>query len=353
MKIILLSGFLGSGKTTSVVRIGKYFKNKGYSVAVIVNDVADVGVDGQIISENGLESKEMPRGCICCTLKYALEANISLVQAQYEPDILLIEPTGVAFPHRIKEQIEKMDFGSEVSMGPIISILDGGKFDIIMEHSREFILRQTKDADIILLNKRDLIEPERLPDITAAIKEMNPNAQLFSLSLKMEGELFLNLMEVLEAELKDVMPHSRVQGSKKLEPFKALSSAPCTVEDDDFDHFNVSSYAESYDIDNSLDQETATSLALDVMHSIKNGIFKLNPGFLGHLKMFLQTEAVSLRVSVTSFRDDPEVELINNSGTENNKFTVFAAVTDVARDDLEDIIKSSVFSRSHLLGTAA
>lgn len=354
MKIILLSGFLGSGKTTSVVRIGKYLKSKGYSVAVLVNDVADVGVDGQVISENGLESKEMPRGCICCTLKYALEANISLVQAQYEPDILLIEPTGVAFPHRIKEQIEKMDFGSEVSMGPIISILDGGKFDIIMEHSRESIVRQTKDADIILLNKMDLIEPERLPGITAAIKEMNPNAQLFSLSLKREDELSQNLMEVLEAELKDVMPHALVQRSKGPESFKALSAVSCTVgEDDDFDHFNVSSYAESYDIDNSLDQETATSLALEVMHSIKNGVFKLNPGFLGHLKMFLQTEAVSLRVSVTSFRDDPEVELINNSGTENNKFTVFAAVTDVARDDLEDIIKSSVFSRSHLLGTAA
>jgi len=347
MKIILLSGFLGSGKTTSVIRIGKYLKNKGYSVAVLVNDIGDVGVDGQVISENGLESKEMPRGCICCTLKYALEANISLVQTQYNPDVLLIEPTGVAFPHRIKEQIEKMDFGPEVSIGPILSILDGSKFDVIMKHSKDSVVKQTKDADIILLNKRDLIETEKLPGIAAAIKEMNPNARLFLLSLKEEDGLFLKLMDMLEAELQDIVPYLRVQENKELQSCEAISTASCEVdEDEDFDHFNVSSYAESYDIDNSLDQETATSLALDVMHSIKRGVARLNPEFLGHLKMFLQTETVSLRVSITSFRDEPEIELINSGGAEQNKFTVFAAVTDIARDDLADIVEGSVFARS-------
>jgi G3E family GTPase len=354
MKIILLSGFLGSGKTTSVIRIGRYLKSKGYSVAVLVNDVGDVGVDGQVISENGLESKEMPRGCICCTLRYALEANIALVQAQYDPDVLLIEPTGVAFPQRIKEQIEKMDFGPEVSMGPIISILDGSKFDVIMKRSRDSIVKQTKDADIILLNKKDLMGTEKLSGIISTIDEMNPNARLFSLSLKEEGGAFQNLMDILEVELQDVIPHSGVKSSKEPCSFDTPSGGSCAVgKDDDFDHFNVSSYAESYDISSSLDKETATNLALDVMRSIKSRVIQLNPAFLGHLKMFLQTEAVSLRVSVTSFMDDPEVELISTNGAEKNKFTVFAAVTDIARDDLADIVEGSVFARSGGLGISA
>ncbi len=277
-----------------------------------------------------------------------------MVQAQYDPDILLIEPTGVAFPQRIKEQIEKMDFGPEVSMGPIISILDGNNFDVIMKHSKDSIVKQTKDAGIILLNKKDLIEPEKVSGITATIKEINPYARLFSLSLKEEGGAFQNLMDILEAELQDVVPHLRVKIGKAQDSFDTPSGGSCAVGgDDDFDHFNVSSYAESYDINSSLDKEAATNLALDVMRSIKSGVIQLNPAFLGHLKMFLQTEAVSLRVSVTSFMDDPEVELINGSGEEKNKFTVFAAVTDIARDDLADIIEGSVFARSCGLGISA
>ena len=184
MKILIVSGFLGSGKTTSVVKIGKYLKDRGYTIAVLVNDVADVGVDGQVISENGLDSKEMPRGCICCTLKYALEGNIALIQAESDPDILIIEPTGVAFPDRIKEQIEKMDFGPEVTMGPIISLIDGSKLRHIMEHSEYAATKQMENADIIVINKKDLMEKEEISAIKNVIQEVNADAEIFSVSFK-------------------------------------------------------------------------------------------------------------------------------------------------------------------------
>ena len=350
MKIVIVSGFLGSGKTTSVIKIGKYLQNKGFSVAVLVNDIGDVGVDGQVISENGLESKEMPRGCICCTLKYALEANISLVQTQYDPDILLIEPTGVAFPLRIREQIEKMDFGPEVSMGPIIGLIDGSKFGDLMQHCGDAVTKQVENADIILLNKKDLLSSRQIAEFETSIKEINPEATLHCLSLKWDDDSFVSFADSLVRDL------ARNAGGMEmadniLETSKIAGSDSCTLADD-FNHFNVSSYADSYSIYGSSDQYHITCMALELIESIKKSILELNPRFLGHLKMFLHTESVALKVSVTSYQDQPEIELVSAGVHDDSKITVFAAVTDVARDTLADIIENAVSARSGQLGIA-
>lgn len=353
MKIVIVSGFLGSGKTTSVIKIGKYLQSNGFKVAVLVNDIGDVGVDGQVISENGLESKEMPRGCICCTLRYALEANIALVQAQYNPDILLIEPTGVAFPLRIKEQIEKMDFGPEVSMGPIIGLIDGSKFTDLMQHSEDAVTRQLKNADIILLNKKDMLTTRQLTEFETIIRDINPDASFFSLSMKWEEEAFMHFARELLGDLTGDMQVTRSTGGYIGKESIISSPGACLSETDDFNHFNVSSYADSYTISMPLDQDLATHAALELMQSIKNSIVDMNPRFLGHLKMFLHTGSVALKVSVTSYQDQPELELVSTAGTEENKVTVFAAVTDIGRDNLADIIENAVSARSGQLGIAA
>ncbi|MBP1908747.1 GTP-binding protein [Methanolobus bombayensis] len=337
MKIIIVSGFLGSGKTTSIIRMGNHFKNKGYSVAVLVNDIGDVGVDGQVISNNGLKSKEIPRGCICCTLKYALEANISLVQAQFDPDILLIEPTGVAFPLRVKEQIEKMEFGPEVSMGPIISLIDGSKFGELMEHSGDAIIKQVQNADIVVLNKQDLLERDQLAEIKYAIKGFNPDSILFTLSMEADDGSFNSFMDEIESSVVTKGEHA---------PMHGISDSCNTVCDDEFDHFNVGSYAGSYEVNSLLDGEAASKLVLDVMHSVRNGIIDINPRFLGHLKMFLHTGSVGLRASVTSYKDQPKLEFVVSQNEDHgSNFTVFAAVTDVARDNLADVIENVVISK--------
>jgi G3E family GTPase len=349
MKIVIVSGFLGSGKTTSVIKIGKYLQDKGFSVAVLVNDIGDVGVDGQVISENGLESKEMPRGCICCTLKYALEANISLVQTQYDPDILLIEPTGVAFPLRIKEQIEKMDFGPEVSMGPIIGLIDGSKFGDLMQHCGDAVTKQVENADIILLNKKDLLSTRQLAEFEATVKEINPDSMLHCVSLKWDDDSFISFADSLVSNLSQNAGFE-IAGNIP-ETGKISGSDSCTLADD-FNHFNVSSYADSYSIYVSSDQNHITCMALELIESIKKSILELNPRFLGHLKMFLHTESVALKVSVTSYQDQPEIELVSTGVHEDSKITVFAAVTDVARDTLADIIENAVSARSGQLGIA-
>ncbi|WP_406656907.1 GTP-binding protein [Methanolobus sp. ZRKC2] len=349
MKIVIIGGFLGSGKTTSVIRIGKYLQENGLSVSVLVNDIGDVGVDGQVISENGLESKEMLRGCICCTLKYALEGNIALVQAQYDPDILLIEPTGVAFPLRVKEQIEKMDFGPEVSMGPVIGVIDGCKFEDLMQHSGEAITKQIENADIVLLNKKDLLSTHQLSEFETAIKEINPHATLHSLSLKWDDGSFISFADSLLRSLKDA-PHLSGMNDETTKTNKKVHADSCTPEADEFNHFNVSSYADSYSISDFSDLNQVTHIVLELIESIKKSIMKLNPRFLGHLKMLLHTESVAFKVSVTSYQDQPEIEYVSTRAHEDSKITVFAAVTDIERDNLADIIENAVSARSGQLG---
>lgn len=346
MKILIISGFLGSGKTTSVVKIGKYLKDRGNTIAVLVNDVADVGVDGQVISENGLDSKEMPRGCICCTLKYALEGNIALIQAESDPDILIIEPTGVAFPDRIKEQIEKMEFGSEVTMGPIISLIDGSKFSQIMEHSEYAATKQMENADLIVINKIDLMTDQEIGAVENIVRKINPDAGVFALSFKNMDHEFIHFMNAAESLLgMEVRTSSAIYDTDIDCPDNM-----CAANDDHFDHFNVSSYADTYHIESPIDTETAISAATCIMKDLKNMVLALNPNFLGHLKMFLHTESVALRVSVTSYLDKPEVEVIDTDVSNHGEFTVFAAVTDVHRDDLAQIIKRSVMGNSCQFG---
>lgn len=337
MKIVIVSGFLGSGKTTSVIRLGKHLQKNGLSVSVIVNDIAEVGVDGQFISKNGLTSKELPKGCICCTQKYALVAGIAMVNVQQNPDVLLIEPSGVAFPARIKEQVQKLD---RVSMGPVIGLIDGSKFEDLMQHSGDAITKQIETADFVLLNKKDMLSTDQLSEFETTITEINPDATLHSLSLKLDDGSFTNFADSLVGILKHDSDISGI--NTETANIYETSDEDSEVLDPEFNHFNVSSYAHSYPINEFSNQDQATQMALGMIGSIKNSILELNPRFMGHLKMILQTDSTALKVSVTSYKDEPEIDNLSVEADEDNKMTVFAAVTDVARDELADIIQSAV-----------
>jgi G3E family GTPase len=207
-----------------------------------------------------------------------------------------------------------------------------------MEHSGDSIIKQVKNADIVVLNKQDLLDREQVAEIMSTIKDFNPDSVTFSLSMESCDGSFNLFMGEIES--------SFIEGTANFSSNDTpiACNAAC---DDEFNHFNVSSYASSYGINTLLDGETASEFVLDVMQSVRNGILNINPQFLGHLKMFLHTGSVGLRASVTSYRDQPRIEFIGlENENDDNNFTVFAAVTDVARDNLADVIENVVLSKS-------
>src|SRR5574337_204530 len=98
MKIVQIAGYLGSGKTTLILALSKQFAAEGTRVAILVNDVGAVPVDGAVMKEYGLTVKDIGGGCICCQVSGSLLKTLEALARDVRPDIVIIEPTGIAVP---------------------------------------------------------------------------------------------------------------------------------------------------------------------------------------------------------------------------------------------------------------
>ena len=98
MKIMILSGFLGSGKTTLLIALAGIYAEKGLKTAIIENEIGEIPVDSMLLKSEGLSVRELFAGCICCSIRQDLTAAVKEIKHTVNPDILLIEPTGVAAP---------------------------------------------------------------------------------------------------------------------------------------------------------------------------------------------------------------------------------------------------------------
>ena len=154
MKIYILGGFLGSGKTTLLMKMADMFINKGKKVSILVNEAGDIGVDGATINSQGYNAVELPNGCICCSMVGAMHESLMKIKSEIAPDILIIEPTGIAFPGKVREAIELIDYGEEFIQ--IIGIFDGPRFKLFVEKKKDFYKKQLMDSDILVMNKMDL-----------------------------------------------------------------------------------------------------------------------------------------------------------------------------------------------------
>lgn len=175
MRIELIFGFLGSGKTTLARRILDEWGQKE-KLALIVNEFGDVGVDGQILEGQGIDLIELSSGCLCCTLKGSLLSAIEELAKKQKLDHIVIEATGVAEPDELVETFSDPSFHQRYTLGPMTTVVDAAKFAKIRDMLGPFYEGQVMQADMLVLNKVDLADMPTLERVREEVRTLNPNA---------------------------------------------------------------------------------------------------------------------------------------------------------------------------------
>ncbi len=175
--VTILTGYLGAGKTTLLNRILTY--EHGKKVAVIVNEFGEVGIDNQLIIDADEEIFEMNNGCICCTVRGDLIRIIgNLMKRRNKFDHLVIETTGLADPAPVIQTFfVDEDMKDQIALDAVVTVVDAKH---IQQHwEAEEVQEQIAFGDVILLNKIDLVSPEKLDKLENKIKAMNGMAKIY------------------------------------------------------------------------------------------------------------------------------------------------------------------------------
>lgn len=195
MDMLVVSGFLGSGKTTMILAtIGKYVETTKKKVVIIVNDFGKIGIDGTVMKKYGLEVQDMPSGCICCTLGTDFLETVNTVASNFRPDLILVEPTGIADPANIIETM-KMYRGPKVDPVRIFVVVDAVRFPLILKALAVPLRNQLNAADVIVINKIDESGPEAIDLVKTSLEGLGIRKQTISVSA-VTGE---NLDQVVAA----------------------------------------------------------------------------------------------------------------------------------------------------------
>jgi G3E family GTPase len=173
MKTTIVCGLLGSGKTTFIRNFVKGLTGK---VVALVNDFGAAGIDGEIFSTDGIESVELPSGCVCCTLKFDLITTIKRIAKTFAPKHLLIEPSGVASPSGVLEALESAGIGT----ASVVGLVDAVEFAELYESGMygSFFEDQIANSDMVLVNKADLAGEAAIAAAERLIASVNPYAVL-------------------------------------------------------------------------------------------------------------------------------------------------------------------------------
>ena len=166
----IIGGFLGSGKTTAILRIAAKCRSADMTVVILVNEMGEVGVDGATMKSEGYDAVELPDGCICCSLSGSLQTALKNIDRDIHPDILIIEPTGLALPHKVREFVHTSLIDSDRTV--IVGIADAQRFDELISTKREFFERQLHASNFIFVNKSDTVTEEKLDTIIGKVKDM-------------------------------------------------------------------------------------------------------------------------------------------------------------------------------------
>ena len=175
-KIDIYSGFLGAGKTTLIKKmISESYC--GQKLVLIENEFGEIGIDGGFLQDAGINITEMNSGCICCSLVGDFGRALTQVIAEYNPDRIVIEPSGVGKLSDVVAAVKKVT-NEEVTLGYTAAVVDAGKVKVYMKNFGEFYNDQIETASTIILSRTDAISQDKLDNAVAMLREHNSKAAI-------------------------------------------------------------------------------------------------------------------------------------------------------------------------------
>jgi G3E family GTPase len=180
MKLLIIAGFLGSGKTTLLLQVVKHLAAASQRIAIIENEMGEVGVDGEYLTLEGLHVQELLGGCICCTLAAGLLGTLEKVERLFQPDLVILEATGSARPSDITQNLR--DYRANVGAIQIITLVDPSRHEMLMEVMTPLVTAQIQAADIVAVNKIDQVERETVQRTIQSARALNSQASIVAIS---------------------------------------------------------------------------------------------------------------------------------------------------------------------------
>lgn len=196
--LVIVTGYLGSGKTTLLRSILQITTKK---IAIIMNEFGDIGIDGKILKGKNADMIELSGGCVCCSLTGELEHAINEIIGKYTPDYIIVETTGVAEPGAMITNLGNIP---GIELNSVVCVVDAYAL-VKYPNIGHTGLVQIESADILLVNKTDLVKEDEIESVEKTLRDINPEAGIIrTVNSNVDLEALLNL----HAE-KNIKPEER------------------------------------------------------------------------------------------------------------------------------------------------
>lgn len=179
VKVDIISGFLGAGKTTFIKQlIQQVFTEE--KLVLIENEFGEIGIDGGFLKDAGIEIREMNSGCICCTLVGDFSESLKKVLEEYKPDRVLIEPSGVGKLSDVAKAIEDVRKEADIEIDGKITVVDGKKGKLYLKNFGEFFKDQVSHASTIVISRTQMMADDKIEECVKMLREQNKEATIIS-----------------------------------------------------------------------------------------------------------------------------------------------------------------------------
>jgi G3E family GTPase len=183
MKVIILGGFLGSGKTTALMSFARYLvdisdPSRENKMVILENEIGEVGVDDAYLRGGGFTVNNLFSGCACCTVSGELVSAMARIRSQLDPEWAVVETTGVAYPMRMKENLRD----ALMIESRICVLADVSRWKRLLTPMRELLRGQIVGANAVVLNKTDLSDEAAIAEVERDVLEFEPNSRIYRIS---------------------------------------------------------------------------------------------------------------------------------------------------------------------------